>query len=136
MKWQEFQYTDICLDMGGGKNPSESPICIVDKIITNPKEKFKLDERSKKLIGSWLIEGEDWGFTFYNDGTASSINSATLIYQQWRINNGKICLTVRSVGNHTQSVSEECLNYRITGKDGKSKLSIGEGEFKITYKRI
>jgi hypothetical protein len=135
MKWQEYQYSDICLDMGGGKNPGESPICILEKTITKPEEIFKPDEYSRKLIGPWLIEGEDWGFTLYNDGTASSINAATLIYQQWRIKNGQLCLTARSIGNHTQSVSEECLNYKITGKDGKAKLSIGEGNYKTTYNR-
>jgi hypothetical protein len=135
MKWEKFQATDICLDMGGGKNPGESPICIVEKIVTKPEEKLKLDEKTKKLIGPWLIEGEDWGFTLYNDGTASSINSTTLIYQKWSIKNEKLCLTARSIGNHNQSVSEECLNYRVTGKDGKAKLNIGNGNIKTTYNR-
>ncbi len=35
MKWQEFKYNDICLDMGGGKNPDGKPICIVEKIVKN-----------------------------------------------------------------------------------------------------
>ncbi|XLQ19691.1 MAG: hypothetical protein ACKUBY_03805 [Candidatus Moraniibacteriota bacterium] len=30
MQWQKFQYNDICLDMGGGKNPGGHPICIVE----------------------------------------------------------------------------------------------------------
>jgi len=33
MKWNEFQYNDICLDMGGGKNPGNHPICIVERNI-------------------------------------------------------------------------------------------------------
>jgi hypothetical protein len=33
MKWNEFQYNDICLDMGGGKNPGNHPICTVDNTI-------------------------------------------------------------------------------------------------------
>ena len=33
MKWNEFQYDDTCLDMGGGKNPDNHPICVVEKII-------------------------------------------------------------------------------------------------------
>lgn len=124
IKWQEFQYD--------AKNSMESHDYIA---ITKPKETFKLDKNSKKLIGRWLIKGENWGFTLYNDGTASSINSATLIYQQWHLKNSKLCLTTRSIGNHTQSVSKECLNYKIAGKDNKAILSIGKGKSKITYIR-
>lgn len=28
--WNTFQYTDICLDMGGGMYPQGSKICVVD----------------------------------------------------------------------------------------------------------
>ncbi|GLO62963.1 hypothetical protein MACH09_34710 [Vibrio sp. MACH09] len=27
----EFYYDDICLDLGGGKNPGDYPICIIEK---------------------------------------------------------------------------------------------------------
>ena len=30
MKYFEFQYNDICLDMGGGKNPDNYQICVVE----------------------------------------------------------------------------------------------------------
>ncbi|MDX3924760.1 MAG: hypothetical protein QHC90_02990 [Shinella sp.] len=30
MKFQEMRYDDICLDMGGGRNPGNHPICIVE----------------------------------------------------------------------------------------------------------
>lgn len=129
MKWQASLYTDICLDMGGGQTPEGSHICIVEKVITKAEEKFKLDAKSKKLIGQWLIEGANWGFSLYSDGTASSINAATFIYQQWRIKNDQLCLTARSIGNRTQSVAEECRNYSITGKGGNAKLRVGY----ITY---
>jgi len=31
MKVQAFIYEDICLDLGGGKNPGNYPICVVEK---------------------------------------------------------------------------------------------------------
>jgi hypothetical protein len=135
MEWQAFQYNDICLDMGGGENPSGNPICVVTKTIIQAEEKFMLNEQSEKLLGPWLIQGEDWGFALYDDGTASSINAATLVYQKWYIQKGKLCLTSRSIGNHTQSVSEECLSYSIKGEDGDAKLSIGKGDYKTIYNR-
>ena len=29
-KWREFSYDDMCLDLGGGKNPGNYPICVVE----------------------------------------------------------------------------------------------------------
>ena len=31
MKVQAFIYEDACLDLGGGKNPGNYPICVVEK---------------------------------------------------------------------------------------------------------
>lgn len=31
MAWEKFQYEDICLDLGGGMNPGNFPICVVEK---------------------------------------------------------------------------------------------------------
>ena len=135
MKWQSFLYENIYLNMGGEKNPEGPPICIVEKPIGKSEETFKLNTDSRKLIGSWLIEGENWGFTLYDDGTASSINSATLIYHRWSIKNAKICLTTRSIGNHTQSVSTECHNYKVTGSAGKEILKITQGGYQEIYQR-
>ena len=33
--WNQFQYDDWCLDMGGGKNPGEYKYCIVGDISEN-----------------------------------------------------------------------------------------------------
>ncbi len=115
--WMKFQSTDE-KDTVEVKLPNE----------------FKLDERSKELVGSWLIEGGDWGFVLHSDGTATSINSATLVYQRWRIHNGKLCLRAKSMGNHTQSVSEDCSVYKIEKRRGR--LVLGADETKTAYKKI
>ena len=26
-----FYYTDVCLDLGGGKNPGNYPVCVIEK---------------------------------------------------------------------------------------------------------
>lgn len=31
MQYQKFIYNNICLDMGGGMNPGNYPICVVKK---------------------------------------------------------------------------------------------------------
>ncbi len=31
MKWQRFRYLDACLDMGGGTNPGNHEICVIEK---------------------------------------------------------------------------------------------------------
>ncbi|MDO5070520.1 MAG: hypothetical protein Q4D78_10095 [Neisseria zoodegmatis] len=30
MKLQAHIYEDLCLDMGGGRNPGNAPICVID----------------------------------------------------------------------------------------------------------
>jgi len=37
MKWQVLIYEDKCLDMGGGRNPGNYPICVIDQ--ANPPSK-------------------------------------------------------------------------------------------------
>ena len=27
----DFYYTDLCLDLGGGKNPGNHPVCVIEK---------------------------------------------------------------------------------------------------------
>ena len=29
-RYQQFHYDDLCLDMGGGRNPGDHPICVVE----------------------------------------------------------------------------------------------------------
>jgi hypothetical protein len=31
-RFQQFNYDDICLDMGGGRNPNGYPICVIEKL--------------------------------------------------------------------------------------------------------
>ena len=50
--WNKISYQDICLDIGGGKNPGNYPICVLDKSKKN-KEKFvvkKYNPENKVLV--------------------------------------------------------------------------------------
>jgi len=33
IQWEKFNYQDACLDLGGGMNPGNYPVCVVEKII-------------------------------------------------------------------------------------------------------
>ncbi len=66
----------------------------------------------EQLIGSWVepipgMENEVQGFTLNADGTASSVNMATLVYMKWRLENEKLILTAKSIGNRTTSIDDE-----------------------------
>jgi len=78
------------------------------------------------LVGDWVepipgMESQAQGFTLHEDGSAKSINMATLLYQHWRLNEGKLTLIGESVGNRTSSTFEE--QYQIQ--------SLGNGELRL-----
>lgn len=56
------------------------------------------------LEGSWVepvpgMEEQTQGFTLNEDGTAVSINMATLQYQEWSASGDTLVLTGKSIGN-------------------------------------
>lgn len=56
------------------------------------------------LEGSWVepvpgMEEQTQGFTLNEDGTAASINMATLQYQEWSASGDTLVLTGKSIGN-------------------------------------
>lgn len=56
------------------------------------------------LEGSWVepvpgMEEQTQGFTLNEDGTAVSINMATLQYQEWTASGDTLVLTGKSIGN-------------------------------------
>lgn len=57
----------------------------------------------KQLLGKWLgsVPGTEFeqGIEFRADGTAVSVNMATLQYESWRLECGKLLLEGTSIGN-------------------------------------
>ena len=39
MRTQAYLYEDLCLDLGGGKNPGNYPICVLDKNVADERLK-------------------------------------------------------------------------------------------------
>lgn len=62
------------------------------------------NKKADTVVGVWVtpIEGqpgEMQGIDLKEDGTASSVNMATLVYQSWEQNGDNLYLTVKSIGN-------------------------------------
>ena len=87
------------------------------------------------LVGSWVQpipgnEKEMQGFMLKNDGTAQSINMATMLYKNWMYEPGKLTLVSESVGNKTSSV--DTIKYVIV-KMTEKELELKEGDFVDKY---
>lgn len=94
-------------------------------------------EQNLYLLGSWIepVPGdinEVQGFTLKSDGSASSINMATLLYQNWEIKDDKLILTAKSIGNKTSSIEKE--TYKIISIN-KSYLYLKNGKTDYVYKK-
>ena len=63
------------------------------------------EKKSKvTIIGSWIMPidgqpGKKQGIRLDEDGEASSINMATLVYKYWEQQGDELYLTVKSIGN-------------------------------------
>ena len=89
------------------------------------------------FVGSWVEpipgnETEVQGFTLNEDGTASSINMNTLVYQKWVLKKGQLILTAKSIGNHSSSIDNEVYSIELVGKNS---LTLNNGFASFTYKR-
>jgi len=89
------------------------------------------------FVGSWvepnpINKDEVQGFELMKDGTAKSINMATLIYKNWWAENNKLFLVSESIGNHTSAV--DTIAYDIKTIDD-SNLVLQERQRIIKYKR-
>lgn len=90
-----------------------------------------------KLVGMWVqpIAGQETksqGILLRKDGSASSINMNTLLYETWKRNGDLLILTGKSVGNgQVINISEE---YKIKHLDDVS-LELQMGDFVAVYTR-
>ena len=75
--------------------------CKSDKAAATPAAEM---QPALTLEGSWVepvpgMEEQTQGFTLNEDGTAVSINMATLQYQEWSASGDTLVLTGKSIGN-------------------------------------
>ncbi|HEY6143621.1 MAG TPA: lipocalin family protein [Flavobacterium sp.] len=95
----------------------------------------KTENSTNPLIGSWvqpnpINEKEVQGFTLKNDGTAASINMATLVYKKWWTEKGKLILVAESIGNGSSSI--DTTQYEIVNKTN-SILELKNGDYSVRY---
>lgn len=99
-----------------------------------------VSEKEKKenlLIGSWVEPNpinnkEVQGLKINNDGTAESINMATLVYKKWWEEADKLVLVSESIGNGGSSI--DTTKYDIV-KLNEIELELKEGDFSVKYKK-
>jgi hypothetical protein len=95
----------------------------------------KTENNTNPLIGSWvqpnpINEKEVQGFTLKNDGTAASINMATLVYKKWWTEKDKLILVIESIGNGSSSI--DTTQYDIV-KNTNSILELKRGNYTEQY---
>lgn len=90
----------------------------------------------KELVGTWLtpIEGQEGsqGFELKADGTAASVNMATLQVENWKVEGENLILQVRSIGNGQTIESSDTVRIVSVAAD---KLEIKVGELSVNFEK-
>ncbi len=122
----------------------ETPKQETSKQETSKQETNKQDvsvsnanKETNPLIGSWIepIPGQEkkvQGIKINDDGTAESINMATLLYKKWWEKDGKLILVSESIGNHSSGI--DTLEYKIVVLNN-TDLELKDGNYSLKYKR-
>lgn len=89
------------------------------------------------LQGEWVepipgMSGQYQGFVLKNDGVASSINMATIQYEQWKQEGDLLLLSGKSIGNHQTIAFTDTLSINKITKDS---LMLKKGSNTYTYSR-
>lgn len=97
----------------------------------------KTEEKTNLLIGSWvepnpINEKEMQGIKINTDGTAESINMATLLYKKWWKDADKLFLVSESIGNGSSSI--DTTKYEIV-KLNEKEIELKDRDYIIKYKR-
>lgn len=92
---------------------------------------------SDLLVGKWvepnpISEDDVQGFELLEDGSAKSINMATLLYKGWSASDNQVTLIFESVGNQVSQT--DTVTYEIIELD-ESKLVIKSGDLTESYTR-
>ena len=97
----------------------------------------KTEEKTNLLVGSWvepnpINEKEMQGIKINSDGTAESINMATLLYKKWWKDADKLFLVSESIGNGSSSI--DTTKYEIV-KLNEKEIELKDRDYIIKYKR-
>jgi len=92
VKWNQFHYNDLCLDMGGGMRPGDYPMCIVDSSDTTSgfsseqvtkRESFddhKAHDDSAEYLKSGVDNATGWIKTVATIKEAEKMTDGTFAY--------------------------------------------------------
>jgi len=102
---------------------------------TNDVSDSKMENGVDVLTGSWvqpnpINEKEVQGFELKKDGSAESINMATLVFKKWWVENGKLTLVAESIGNGSSSIDTTI--YEII-KNTDKELELKQGDYIEKY---
>jgi hypothetical protein len=115
-----------CNDISKQEKPAET---------TSNVSNSKMENGDDVLIGSWvqpnpINEKEVQGFELKKDGSAGSINMATLVFMKWWSENGKLTLVAESIGNGSSSIDTTI--YEII-KNTDKELELKQGDYIEKY---
>lgn len=111
---------------------------------TNESDSSRAIEQKKSetdqallLNGTWIQpnpinENEVQGFVLHENGDASSVNMATLVYKKWWTEDKNLLVVAESIGNGTSS--KDTTTYEIINIT-ENKLELRIGENMDTYTR-
>lgn len=133
--FQENLLKDACLEMGGTILPGKSSVCAV---VEQVSPEMECPDPCSMIAGSWVqpVPGNSdmvQGFILYPDGSARSINMATLVYKAWRTKGDAITFHVESIGNHTRFETEERYRFDMPDRD---RLILRSGKFIQEFRRM
>lgn len=88
-------------------------------------------------VGKWVepINGQDGGFqgiTLNEDGTASSINMHTLVFEKWQKVGDKLVLSGKSIGNGQTIIFTDTMTIQKLTKDS---LLLSQNEYVVRYSK-
>lgn len=125
----------VAISFASCKDTKETPV--TDETATTEVVEETAPEAvdTKVLVGSWIQpnpanEKEVQGFDLKEDGTAESINMATLKTSKWWVEGDQLFLEQESIGNGTSGV--DTLSYKFEVVDGKT-LNLVNGELKDSF---
>ena len=95
--------------------------------------------QDQQFVGKWVepipggvIDGVQ-GFELKEDGSASSINMATLVYETWNVSGDRLILSGESIGNGVSGRFTDTMNVQRITED---TLILVRGEATFVYTRF
>lgn len=90
---------------------------------------------TKALVGTWIQpnpinDKEEQGLELKEDGTATSINMATLKTNKWWVEDNQLFLEQESLGNGTSSVDTVSFQFEVVNG---TTLNLVNGELKDSF---